>query len=81
MEAIDNVELNDLHSSPNIIRVIKSRRMRWWGHVARMGKKGGVYRVLVGKSEGDRPLERPRRKWKDNIKMNLQKVGWEQGLD
>jgi len=58
-----NKELNDLYSSPNIVRVIKSRRMRWAEHVARMGMRKGVYRVLVGKPEGKIPLERPRRKW------------------
>ena len=68
-------ELNDLYSSPNIVRVIKSRRMRWTGHVARMGEKRGVYRVLVGKPEGKRPLGRPRRRWVDNIRMDLQEVG------
>jgi len=57
--------------------MIKSRRMRWAGHVARMGDRRGVYRVLVGKSEGKRPLGRPRRRWEDNIKMNLYKVGCE----
>jgi len=61
--------------SPNIVRVIKSRRMRWAGHVARMGEGRGVYRVLVGKHEGKRPLGRPRRRWEDNIKMDLQEVG------
>ena len=70
-----NEELNDLDSSPNIVRVIKSRRMRWAGHVARMGEKRGVYRVLVGKPEGRRPLGRPRRRWVDNIRMNLLEVG------
>ena len=55
--------------------MIKSRRMRWVGHVARMGQRRGVYRVLVGKPEGKRPLGRPRRKWEDNIKMDLQEVG------
>ena len=70
-----NEELKDLFSSSNIFRVIKSRRMRWAGHVARIGDKRGVYRVLVGKPEGKRPLGRPRRKWEDNIKMNLQEVG------
>jgi hypothetical protein len=55
-------ELNDLYSSPNVIRVIKSRRMRWTGHVARMGEKRGVYRILVGRPEGRRPLGRPRRR-------------------
>jgi hypothetical protein len=68
-------ELNDLYSSPNIVRVIKSRRMRWAGHVARMGDKRGVCRVLVGKPEGKRPLGRPRHKWVNNIRMDLQEVG------
>ena len=72
---LHNVELNDLYSSPNIVRVIKSRRMRWAGHVARMGEKMGMYRVLVGKPEGKRPLRRPRRRWVDNIRMDLQEVG------
>jgi len=70
-----NVELNNLYSSPNIVRVIKSRRMRWAGHVARMGEGKGVYRVLVGKPEGRRPLGRPRRRWEDNIRMDLWEVG------
>jgi hypothetical protein len=69
-------ELNDLYSSPNIIRVIKLRRMRWEGHVARMGEGRGAYRVLVGRPEGRRPLGRPRRRWEHNIKMDLQEVGW-----
>jgi len=69
-----NEELNDLHCSLNIVRVIKSRTMRWAGHVARMGEKRGVCRVLVGKPEGKRPLGRPRRRWEDNIKMDLQEV-------
>jgi hypothetical protein len=72
---LHNEELNDLYSLPNIVRVIKSRRMRWAGHVARMGEERGVYRVLVGKSEGKRPLGRPRRRWVDNIRMDLQGVG------
>jgi len=67
--------LNDLHSSPNIVRVIKSRRMRWAGHVARMGEERVVYRVLVGKPEGRRPLGRPRRGWVCNIRTDLQEVG------
>jgi hypothetical protein len=66
--------LNNLYSLPNIVRVIKSRRMRRPGHVARMMEERGVYRVLVGKPEGKRPLGRPRRRWEDNIKMNLQEV-------
>jgi len=72
---LHNEELNDLYSSPNTLRVIKSRRMKWAGHVARMGEERGVYRVLVGKLEGKRPLGRPRRRWVDNIRMDLQKVG------
>jgi hypothetical protein len=70
-----NEELNDLYSSHNIVLEIKSIRMRWAGHVARMGEERGVYRVLVGKPEGERPLGRPRRRWVDNIWMDLQEVG------
>ena len=70
-----NEELNDLYCSPNIVRVIKWRRMRWAGHVARIAEERGVYRVLVGKLEGKRPLVRPRRRWVDNIRMDLQEVG------
>jgi hypothetical protein len=73
---LHNEELNDLYSSPNIIRVIKSRRMRWAGYVAHMGVRRGAYRILVGRPEGRRPLGRPRRRWEDNIKMYLQKLGW-----
>ena len=69
---LHNKELNDLYSSPSIMRVIKSRTMRWAGHVARMGEERGVYRVFVGKPEGRRPLGRPRRKWVDNIRMAVQ---------
>ena len=72
---MDNKELNDLYSSPNIVRVIKSRRMRWAGHVASMGKERVVYRVLVGKPKGRRPLGRPRRRWVDNIRTDLQEMG------
>ena len=72
---LHNEELNDLYSSPNIVWVIKSKRMRWAGHVARMGEERGVYRVLVGKPEGRRPLGRPRRRWVDNITMDLEEVG------
>jgi hypothetical protein len=72
---LHNEELNDLYSSPNIVPVIKSRRMRWAGHVARMGEERGAYRVLVGKPEGKRPLGRPRRRWVNNIRMDLQEVG------
>ena len=70
---LHNNELNDLHSSPIIFRVIKSRRMRWSGHMARMGERRGVYRVLVGKPEGRRPLIRLRHRWEDNIKWTLSK--------
>jgi hypothetical protein len=69
-------ELRDLYSSPSIIRIIKSRRMRWAGHVARMGNKRNAYRLLVGKPEGKRPLGRPRRRWVDNIRMDLGEVRW-----
>jgi len=72
---LHNEELDDLYCSPNIVRMIKSRRMRWAGHVARMGEKGGVYMVLLGKPGGKRPLGRPRHRWEDNIKMDLQEVG------
>jgi hypothetical protein len=78
---LHNEELNDLYSSPNIIRVIKSRRIRWARQVARMGEGRGAYRILAGRPEGRRPLERPRRRWEDNIKMDLQEVGWGHGLD
>ena len=70
-----NEELNDLYSSPNIVRVIKSRRMRWARHVARMVEEREVYRVLVGKPEVRRPLGRPRCRLVDNIRMDLQEVG------
>jgi len=68
--------VDGLYSSPNIVRVIKSRRMRWAGHVARMGDERGVYRVLLGKPEDKRPLGRPRHRWVDNIRMDLQEVGY-----
>jgi hypothetical protein len=66
---------DDFYSSPNIIRVIKSSRMRWVGHVARIGEIRTAYRILVGKPEGRRSLGRPRRRWKDNFKVDLQEVG------
>jgi len=72
---LHNEELNDFYSSPNIVRVIKSRRMRWAAHMERMGEKKGVYSVLVGKPEGKKPRGRPRRRWVDNNKMDLQEVG------
>jgi hypothetical protein len=73
---LHNEELRDFYSSPSIIRIIKSRRMRWAGHVARMGEMRNAYRLLVGKTEGKRPLGRPRRRWVDNIRMDLGEVGW-----
>jgi hypothetical protein len=73
---IHNEELHDLYSSPNIIRITKSRRMRWVGHVAQIGQKMNAYRLLVGKPEEKRPLGRPRRRWMDNIRMDLVEVGW-----
>jgi hypothetical protein len=72
---LHNEELRDLYSSPSIIRIIKSRRMRWVEYVARMGEKRNVYRLLVGKPEGKRPLGRPRRRWVDNIKTDLLEIG------
>jgi hypothetical protein len=72
---LHNEERHDLYSSPSIITIIKSRRMRWSGHVARMEKRN-TYRLLVGKPEGKRPLGRPRRRWVDNIRTNLGEVGW-----
>jgi hypothetical protein len=72
---LHNDELHDLYSSPNIVRMVKSRRMRGAGHVAHMGEGRGAYRVLVGTPEGKRPLERPRRRWEDNIKMDLGEIG------
>ena len=72
---LHNEELNDLYSSPNIFRVVKWRRIRWAGHVVRMVERRGVYRVLVGKPGGKRPIGRPRRRWEDNIKVDLQEVG------
>jgi hypothetical protein len=72
---LHNKELHDLYSSPSIIRIAKSQRMRWAGHVARMGEKRTAYRLLVGKPEGKRPLGRPRRRWVDNIMMDLGEVG------
>jgi hypothetical protein len=73
---LHNEELKDLYSLPNIVRVIKSRRMRWAGHVARLGEGRGAYRVLVGKPKGKRPLGRSRRRWEDNIRVDFQEVGF-----
>jgi hypothetical protein len=77
---LHNDELHSLYSSPNIVRVIKSMRMRWAGHVARVGEGRGVYRVLVGRPEGKRPLGRPRGRWEDNIKMDLREI-WTDGAN
>jgi hypothetical protein len=73
---LHNEELRDLYSSTSIIKIIKSRRIRWADHVARMGEKRNAYRLLVGKPEGRRPLRRPRRRWVDNIRMDLGELGW-----
>ena len=77
---LHNVELYALYSSPNIIRLMKSRRLKLVGHVARMWERRGACRDLVGKSEGRRPLGRHRRRWEDNIKMRVEEVGWVHGL-
>jgi hypothetical protein len=77
---LHNEELHNLHSSPTIIRLIKSRRTRWAGHVARIGKKRNAYMILVGKPEGKRSLGKPRRRWVDNIKMDLREIGCD-GVD
>jgi hypothetical protein len=79
LRRLHNEELHNLYASPNIIRVIKFRRMRWTGHVALMGIRN-VYKILVGKPEGMRPLGRPTRRWEDNIRMDFREIGWE-GMD
>jgi hypothetical protein len=73
---LHNEELHNLYSSPNIIRLIKSRRIRWAGHVARKGEKRKFYKVLVGKPEGKRQLGRPRRRWEDGIRMDFREIDW-----
>jgi hypothetical protein len=73
---LHNEELHGLYSSPDIVRVIKARRMRWAGHVARMGEVRGAYNILVGRPEGKKPLGRPRRRWEDNIRMDLRDIGF-----
>jgi hypothetical protein len=78
---LHNKELYALYSSPNIIQVIKSRRLRWTRHITRMGEKRGAYRLLVGQSEGKRLLGRPRHRWEDNIKMDIREVGWGEDMD
>jgi hypothetical protein len=81
LRKLHNGELHNLYSSPDINRQIKSRRMRWAGHVACTGEGRNVYRVLVGKPEGKRPLGIPRRRWEDGIKMDLREIGWGGGVD
>jgi hypothetical protein len=78
---LHNEELHGLYSSPSIVRVIKARRIRWAGHVAHMGEVRGAYNILVGRPEGRRPLGRLRRRWEDNIKMDLREIGFGGGLD
>jgi hypothetical protein len=73
---LHNQELRDLYSTPSIIRINKSWKMRWVGHVTRMGEERNEYRLLAGKSEGKRPLGRPRRRWVDNIRIDLGEIGW-----
>jgi hypothetical protein len=73
---LHNEEFHNLYSSPDIIRQVKSRRMRWAGHVARMGEERKVYKVLVRKPEGKRPLGRPRRRWEDGVRMDIGEIGW-----
>jgi hypothetical protein len=80
IKTLHNDELHNLYSFPSIIRMIKPRRMKWTGHVARMGEKRNAYRILVGKRDGRRPMGRPRRMWVDNKKMDLREIGWD-GID
>ena len=75
LRKLNNEVLNDLYFSPNIVRVIKSRRMRWAGHIARMGERRVIYGDLVGKPKRQRPFGRPRRRWENTIKMDVQEVG------
>jgi hypothetical protein len=74
---LHNEELKNLHSCPSIIKIIKSRRMRWAWYVARMGAKRNAYRILLGNPEGNKPLARPRHRWVDNIKMDIREIGWD----
>jgi hypothetical protein len=76
LRKLHNEELHGLYSSPSIIRVIKARRLRWAGHVVRMGEVRGAYNILIGRPEGRRPLGRPRRRWENNIKMDLREIGF-----
>jgi hypothetical protein len=73
---LHNEELHNLYASPKIIRMVKSRRVRGTGHIARMGEMGSTYKTLVGKPEGKRPLGRHRRRWKDNMRMVLREISW-----
>jgi hypothetical protein len=75
-----NEELHSLYPSPNIIRVVKSRRVRWVGHIARMGEMRNAYKIMVGRPEGKRPIEKPRRRWEGNIRMDLRGTKWK-GMD
>jgi hypothetical protein len=75
-----NEELHNLYCSLNIIRMIKLRKIRWAGHITRMGARSNAFRILVGKPEGKRPLGRSRRRWEDNIKMDIREIGWA-GMD
>jgi hypothetical protein len=72
-----DLKFNNFYSSPSTIRMIKSRRMKWAGHVVRIGEKRNAYKILVGKPEGRRPLGKPRRRWVDNIKMDLKEIEWD----
>jgi hypothetical protein len=81
LRRLHNKELYALYSSPNIIRVMKSRRLRWAGHVARMMERRGAYRASVGKPDGKRQLGRLRHRWEDNVKIDLREVGWWDRLD
>jgi hypothetical protein len=74
---VHNEELHNFYASPNVIRLIKSRKMRWMGHVACLGQMRNSYNILVGTPEGKRPLGRSRHRWEDNIRMDLMEVGWE----
>jgi hypothetical protein len=80
LRKLHNEELHNLYSYPSVIKMIKSRRMTGAGHAGRMGEKKNAYRILVGKAEGKRPLRKPRRRWVDNIKMDLRYIGWD-GMD
>ena len=80
MRRLHNEELHSLYRSPNMVRVIKSRRLRWAGHVARMEEGGSAFNILTGKPTGTRPLRRPRRRWEDNIRMDAEETGTMRGI-